>query len=453
MNKIGTMPRTIAEAGKLLKQKEISPSELVTGFLEQIETTEPNVKAWVRVQKEEALQHAKHLEQTLNNQEELPPLFAIPYGAKDIIYTKGLETEGGSKSTEGFKPVKDATVVRTLHQAGAVLLGKTTTTEFANWGNPPETRNPWNLNHTPGGSSSGSAAAVASNMALFSLGTQTAGSLSRPAAYNGLTVLKGTYGRVSKSGVIPASWSLDHVGAFTKNVEDAIIVYNEIAGPDKDDFATWSLPKQKLIIQEQTRYTIGVIEDAYFEADADSMKAYQETLTLLQELGYTLKTIPMPKSFKAANAAQHIVMKTETSSYHYDNFQKNASLYGSYLQGFIKEGLQITANDYLKAQRIRTLFKQQLTEVFEEVDLLVTPAAPSAAPEGILQTGSPAFNLPFTNAGVPTLAIPMGYTQEKGLPLGLQLIAEPLAEQKLVNVGHLFQKATDWHTRNPGFQR
>lgn len=450
MNKTQLQHLTIASTNQMLKKREISPTELISLFFKHIEKWEPHVKAWVTFQQETAMEQAKALEMKMKTIEELPPLFAIPYGAKDIIYTKGIRTEAGSNVLKGFVPETDATVVHRLQKADAVLLGKTTTTEFANWGGAPETRNPWNVNHTPGGSSSGSAAALAANMALMTLGTQTAGSLSRPAAYNGLTVLKATYGRISKAGVIPASWSLDHVGALTKTVEDAVHVYNVLSGPDPDDTATWTLPKQALKVQTNKDYTVGIVVDSYFQdADSEMAAAIENAVYLLQSLG--IKTVPvrLPKSLEAGNAAHHIVMKCETASYHADQYAKDPSRFHAYLQQFIREGLQIKAIDYLKAQRIRSVFRQELCDVFKDVDLLVTPATPSPAPEGIKETGSPAYNLPFTNAGVPTLTLPVGFLKDKNLPLGMQLIAAPMQEQKLIDVGHLFQLESDWHKQSP----
>lgn len=449
---INTTPTslTIAETHRLLTERKISPTEIMTIFLEQIEKVEPEVKAWVRVEKELAMERAKELEKMTNNFDDCSPLTAIPYAAKDIIYTEHIPTEGGSNVLKGFVPDHNATVINKLNNSGAILLGKTTTTEFANWGGPPETRNPWNINHTPGGSSSGSAAAVAAGMALMSLGTQTAGSLSRPAAYNGLTVLKATYGRISKAGVIPVSWSLDHVGVFTKTVEDTVLVYNEISGPDLQDQSTWTLPKEKLVIRENKRnYTIGIVADEYFQTtDGELCEAVEEAIRQFESIGFKVIMVQLPKSLEAANAAQHIVMKAETAHYHADEFQKDSSRFGDYLQEFIREGLQIKANDYLKAQRIRSIFRQELSNMFTDVDLLLTPATPTPAPEGILSTGSPAYNLPFTNAGVPTLTLPAGYSNNN-LPLAIQLITGPMEEQKLIDAGYLFQKATDWHLKTP----
>lgn len=447
---MSTASLTIAKVHQLLRQRSISPTELLSIYFENIEKVEPKVKAWAVLLKEESLERAKALENKMRDVEQLSPLYGIPFGAKDIFYTKGILTEGGSKVLEGFIPEYDAGVIKKLGSAGSILLGKTTTTEFANWGSPPETRNPWHLKHTPGGSSSGSAAALAAGMALMTLGTQTAGSLSRPAAYNGLTSLKATYGRISKAGVIPASWSLDHVGAFTKTVEDTILVYNEISGPDTDDPSTWALPKQLLQMQENKGYTIGVVVDSYFQnTDTEIMVAVEESVKKLQQIGYNITYVQLPKSFKAANAAQHIVMKTETATYHADQYLKDPSLFGVYLQQFIREGLEIKANDYLKSQRIRSVFREELCDIFKNVDILLTPATPTAAPEGISETGSPAYNLPFTNVGVPTLTLPIGLEKERQLPFAMQLIAAPMEEQKLVDVGYLFQKETDWHMKVP----
>ena len=446
----GKKPLTIATAHQLLEQKKISPTELVAMFLEEIERKDPQLKAWVRLQKEQAMKVARNLDLLQHSNPTLPSLFAIPYGVKDIICTKDLVTEAGSKLMEGYRPDRDASVVRMLNTSCAVILGKTATTEFASKGGAPETRNPWGLDHTPGGSSTGSAAAVASGMALFALGTQTMGSLSRPAAYTGLTALKGSYGRVSKAGIFPSSWSLDHVGALTMNVEDAVLVYNEITGYDLDDDATWFLPKQRLYLNEKKKkYTIGVIRDAYFQADSESMGIYEDALRELEEIGYRLKTVYMPTSFEVANAAQQVVLKSENASFHKERYRVHASLFGEHMRELIEEGNEISAHHYIQAQRDRVLFKQELMGVFQDVDVLISPAAPSSAPLGIKETGSPAFNLPFSNAGVPTLTLPMGFTAEKPLPVGMQLIGKPLEEQKLIDIGYRYQKGTNWHLKKP----
>jgi aspartyl-tRNA(Asn)/glutamyl-tRNA(Gln) amidotransferase subunit A len=196
------------------------------------------------------------------------------------------------------------------------------------------------------------------------------------------------------------------------------------------------------------------VVDGYFQdTDSEIQYAVEEAIQQFKSIGFKTIMIHLPKSIEVANAAQHIVMKSETAHYHAEEYLKDSSGFGRYLQQFIREGLQIKANDYLKAQRIRTVFRQELTEMFRDVDLLLTPATPTPAPEGILATGSPAYNLPFTNAGVPTLTLPVGYSKDKNLPMAMQLIAGPMEEQKLIDAGYMFQKETDWHMKTPELLR
>lgn len=243
----------MAEAATLIRTKCLSPVELTEAHLKRIDAVESRVQAWVTVTPEAAIKAAKKAERELMNGNYRGPLHGIPYGAKDIICTEGLRTSGGSQVAPDYVPSTNAAVIERLTDAGAVLLGKTTTTEFAYQGGEPPTRNPWNLSHTPGGSSSGSAAAVSAGMAAFTLGTQTFGSLIRPAAYNGLTCMKPTFGRISRYGVFYASWTLDHIGCFTRTVEDTAITLEALAGWDSRDPAT--LPG------EAPRFTSGIDRD------------------------------------------------------------------------------------------------------------------------------------------------------------------------------------------------
>jgi len=442
-------PNTLSEARALLSARKISPSELLEQYIRNIEATEPAVKAWKLLRLEEASEHARELDKKMSSYDELPSLFGIPYGAKDIFCTKGIPTEAGSNVLAGFVPQEDATVVARLAAQEAVLLGKTTTTEFANLGNPPPTANPWNHQHTPGGSSSGSAAALAARMALFTLGTQTAGSLSRPAAFNGLTVLKGTFGRVSKAGVFPAARSLDHVGALTHSVEDSVAFFNAVSGPDPKDETTRYLPYQPLAIRTNKDHTVGVLEDQYFSiAEDTAMSLLDGAIKALEREGVRVTRVRAPDGFEAAAAAQHIVMQAEVAGYHADTFRTRGHLFGPSLQEFIANGLKITAEQYLSAQHIRDTYRSAFEKLFEDVRILVTPAAVGPAPAGLGATGSPVFNLPFTSLGVPTLALPIGFSPE-GLPVGMQMIAPHLEEQRLVDIGHFYQTLTDWHLRRP----
>lgn len=449
MNDHAPEPRSIAEAHYLLCRRKISPSELLEESLTRLTRLEPHVHAWVACDIESARRQAVALDARLSRAQDLPPLFAIPYGVKDIFHTRDFPTEAGSRVLQGFRSEEDATAVERLAAQDAILIGKTTTTEFANWGTPPPTVNPWRDGHTPGGSSSGSAAAVAAGMVMTALGTQTAGSLSRPAAYNGLTVLKASYGRISKAGVIPASWSLDHVGAFTRSVEDSLLVYQALAGPDPRDETTWTLPAQSLSLKgEIAGQTIGWLRHPHFATnDGDVVAALDDARRTLETLGIRCIDIAPPPGFEDAVAAQQIIMQAETTNFHADRYYQHPHRYGDYLQAFISEGLTISANDYLRAQRIRQQYRQAFASLYDKVDLLMTPAAPTTAPLGLHATGSPAFNLPFTNLGVPTLVLPVGLSADTRLPVGMQLIAPNLEEQRLIHVGHRYQQETDWHRR------
>jgi len=439
---------TIAQARQLMASGQLSPSELVQEYARRIDERNPTIRAWAHLGLDQALARARVLDQQLGA--ELPPLLGIPFGAKDIIYTRELPTEAGSRVLAGFRPDTNATVVERLEAAGAVLMGKTTTTEFAHMGGPPATVNPWDTRHTAGGSSSGSAAGVASSMAMFGLGSQTAGSMCRPAAYNGLTVLKATFGRVSKAGVIPAAWTLDHIGALTHSVEDVVHVYNAMSGPDPLDDTTWSLPAEPLQLRHTRDFTLGVVDHPYFEqAEPYVLARMHEALAALSALGVRIRRVTLPEGFDAFVASQAVVMQSEMAAFHADWHATMADRYTPEVRAYIAEGQSIRATDYLRAQRIRDAYKARFDTVFDGVDALVTPAAQSTAPEGLSYTGSPVLNLPFTHLGIPALALPTGFDDAGHLPVGMQLVSRAGNEQAVIDVGYCFQAETDWHTRRP----
>ncbi|GAB7386629.1 amidase [Bacillaceae bacterium] len=445
---------SVAEAARYIREKKISPVELTQALLERIADVEGKVQAWVALLPEKALADAKKAEEAIMRQEKLGPLHGIPFGAKDIYYTKGIKTSAGSKVDPDFVPYVDATVITKLKQAGAILLGKTTTTEYALLGGPPPTRNPWHLCHTPGGSSSGSAAALAASMALFTLGTQTAGSLCRPAAFNGLVALKATYGRISRAGIIPVSWSLDHAGAFTRSVEDAAILLQVLSGPDRQDLSTLHAPSAPDYLQaldgNVKGMTIGVLKDDYFgDIDEEYARRIDETIAVFQSLGVRFVSVTVPFSLDDALIAHNVIMKAEAAAYHEDRFKVARERYGPSLQKDLEFGRKISAVDYLRAQRIRNVFQRQLNRLFAQVDALLTPTALGAAPQGIHSTGNPKYNIPFTLVGVPALTIPIGVTKDEGLPLGVQLAARPWHEKTLIRLGDAFQRATSFHRMRP----
>ncbi|MCA5013672.1 MULTISPECIES: amidase [unclassified Enterococcus] len=439
---------TIEQANRLLITKCISPEELISEYYKWISKIEPEILAWALLREEELV--LKDIE-TIRKNKRVTPLSFLPYGVKDIFFTKGIATEAGSQTLKGFVPDKNATVIDKLVSSGALLIGKTTTAEFASGGGAPATRNPWNLLHTPGGSSTGSAAAVASGMSLFSLGTQTSGSVMRPASYNGLTALKPTFGIISKAGIFPASWSIDTVGIFTKNVKDITFVFNEIKGYDNHDPYSIKQVIQKLNLSKETsdkRFRIGMIKDAYFTGAEEVMARFEEAIKIIEKQGHTILPCMLPKDFELANRAHAIVVDSETAAFHQEHLDQNYPMFSEELKQDIQTGMSYTALDYIKAQQLRETYKGAIRELFKEVDLLITPTTPETAPEGLKKTGSPKFNVPFSNAGLPTLTLPIGLS-EKGLPIGMQIIADDFCEQKLMDLGIKFQQETDFHLNKP----
>lgn len=446
------LPRSIAEAHALLQNRSLKPSELLELQVEAIRRCEPEVLAWASLDIDGARERARQLDRQWEAGRGVHPLFAIPYGAKDIIETRAFPTEAGSSLLRGWRPKADATVIRRLEEGGSILLGKTTATEFAQpGGRPPRTTNPWNVGHTPGGSSNGSAAAVAAGMAFFALGTQTAGSLSRPAGYCGLTALKGTFGRISKSGVLASAWTIDHVGALTRSVEDTVLVFNVLAGKDPDDEFTLGLPPISLQPRAHASHRIGVVRHPFFSEPASPpvRQAVESATQTLGRLGARVIDVSLPEGLEEATAANHLILQAEAAAIHASWFEKHPDQYPPALVDFIDNGRSHSATSYLEAQRVRALYRRKFLSCFEDVDVMVTPTSPTTAPAGLDFIGSPVFNLPFSSLGVPTLALPVGF-DDAGLPCSMQMIAPLCEEQRLVDVGMAYQQETDWHRRAPG---
>ncbi len=447
---------TIKEIATLIKRKSISPVEVTEAYIRRIGQVEERVQAWVTVLADEALEAARESERLLLQGTYLGPLHGIPYGAKDVIRTAGIRTSGGSKVNGSYVPDYNAAVIERLQAAGAILLGKTTTTEFAYQGGEPPTRNPWNPRHTPGGSSSGSAAAVAAGMAAFALGTQTFGSLIRPAAYCGLTCMKPAFGRISRYGVFYASWSLDHLGAFTKTSEDQAYVLEALAGADSRDPATLqgAVPDYRMAIKAEAKERVlGIPEPGGFFTPEDPAiaRAMDEALEVLKGLGYTIRTVRLPACLEEAVAAHRMTMRAEGAAYHLQAYLEQADDYGPSMREQLELGMELSAVDYLQAQRVRTIFRQEMLELFKEIDVLLTPSTPTLALQGY-KTGSGLFNSPFTNTGLPSMNVPIGLDKAAGLPIGMQLIGPFDQEAALLALGHHYQQATPWHKLQAAMQ-
>jgi len=433
----------VATVAELVRRREISPVEVVEACLARLETLEPKLQAWVTVDRHGALAAAKQCEQAVQRGDMVGRLAGVPVGLKDIIYTAGLRTAAGSRVYANFVPTYDATVTVRLQQAGAVILGKTVTTEFAT-ADPSPTRNPWNIEHTPGGSSSGSAASVAARIVPAALGSQTGGSTLRPASYCGIVGLKPTYGRISRYGVIPVSWCLDHVGILVRSVLDAALVLQAIAGHDIHDTSSLAQPVgdySQAVQQADTPPRLGLVREFFYDhADAEMQQHTTATVERLARAGASVREVTLPASFATVLAAHRIIMKVEAAAFHADMFSSQREQYGPRLRETIEMGLVIPSVAYLRAQRLRRLFQQEVPQMFKEVDVLVTPSTLTPAPRDLNTTGDARFQSPWTHAGVPTITLPSGLSQT-GMPLGIQLIAPALEEERLLRAARWCEAA------------
>jgi Asp-tRNA(Asn)/Glu-tRNA(Gln) amidotransferase A subunit family amidase len=358
----------------------------------------------------------------------------VPVGLKDIFHVAGLKTTGGARGFADSVPREDAVSVARLRAAGAVILGKLQTTEFA-MADPAVTRNPWNPGRTPGGSSAGSAAAVAARMVPGALGSQTVGSTLRPAAFCGVVGLKPTYGRVSRRGVLPVSWSLDHVGIFARTVADAAVLLDVLAGHDHGDPGSSTLPPPDLggavgdVPARAPR--LGLIGEPFRERAAPEMAGHLDALAeRLASAGATIEPVRLPAILPGLLSAVQVVMRAEAAAVHAEGYRAHAAEYRPRIRAAIEAGQCIDAPLYLRAQRVRRQARHELGDLLRRYDALVMPAAPGPAPDPST-TGDASFNAPWSGIGVPSIAVPTGLAPD-GLPLGTQLVAAPFAEARLL---------------------
>ncbi len=428
-------PRTIAETLRQIKGGKKTPTDIVEEKLNRIAALESRLSAWVTVDEPGARETARRLTREAEGGRFRSPLHGVTVGVKDIYNTGGLRTTMGSPIFADNVPDSDAAVVAKLRELGAVILGKTQTTEFASHDNAP-TRNPWNTAHTPGGSSSGSAAATAAGMCDVALGTQTGGSVTRPASYCGVVGVKPTYDLLSREGVYPLSWTLDHAGLFTRCVSDAETVLSSLTGLARHT-PMRSPPR------------IGV-PDRFFneKANRDASEGFRRAIDRLTERGAEITTLRLPKSFDAAHAAHRVIMSTEAAAVHRSLFEAEMPRYRPYIRGQIASGLLVPAHTYLAALRIRRIYRAEMDRAIAGLDAVATPSTTDAAPEGIAWTGDPAFNAPWSLAGFPTVTVPSGLSTV-GLPLGLQLAAQPRRDMRLLTMAKWCEAALGFDASPP----
>ena len=426
---------TLTEASFEIQTGRLDPVDLLEACLDQIDALEDRLLAWVTLDREGAADQARKLKEELAGGRPRGPLHGIPIGIKDIMYTQGMRTSSGSAILRDFVPDYDATVVSRLREAGAVILGKTVTTEFACF-DPPETLNPWNLAHTPGGSSSGTAAAVAARMCPAALGSQTGGSISRPAIYCGIAGCKPTYGRVSVHGVHPVAFSLDHPGVLARSVPDVALVLRTIAGPDAQDPLCADIPVSDYaaaVAQMPERPPrIGLIR-AYFEETADeaSWGATADAADCFRSEGAEVREVALPDSFKDLHRMHRVIMCAEAAAVHADQFARRKADYRPSIASVIEEGLSLSAVDYARARTHQVAFRWEMQSAFEDVDVLLTPATLTPAPRDLGTTGDPAFNSPWSYTGLPTFVLPTA-TAPNGLPVGVQFVGRAFGESDLL---------------------
>ena len=424
---------TAGEAAAKVRTGSLSPLDLVDAALERIDQLDRAIQAFCFVDREAARREAIDLGREAAHGCLRGPLHGVPFAAKDIFCTRGIPTEAGSATLKGHVPSFDATAVVRLKQAGAILLGKTHTTEFANV-DPAPTGNPWDLDHTPGGSSSGSAAAVAARMTPLALGTQTGGSTLRPAAYCGVVGFKPSFGRVSLHGVMPLTWCMDHVGFIARSVGDVAIALQATAGFDPADAssARVAAPNFELTNRAAKPPTIGRVRDAFFEdADSEVLAAMEVVCQELLKSGASIREIRLPASFSTIYAAQHVAEEVEIAEIHADLYGSGAELYRPKMREAIEVGFLVPSALYVRAQRIRRQFQRDMIATIGSLDAILLPTASTPAPKGLASVGDWKFQSPWSSAGLPSISLPCGLSRA-GLPLAIQLVGAPFSEAVLL---------------------
>ena len=422
-----------AEAANAISEGRIGSEELVAACLARIKADEDRVQAWAFLDPEHALRQARDADQRRREGRPLGPLHGIPVGVKDIIDTQDMPTEDGTVLHAGRTPVEDATVVSMLRAAGAIILGKTVTTELATY-SPGKTRNPHNPEHTPGGSSSGSAAAVAAHMVPLAIGTQTNGSVIRPAAYCGVVGFKPGFGLISRHGILKQSRPLDQVGVITRSVEDAAFLAEQLIGYDENDPDT--RPVARPLLRETAMQeppvppTLAFVKTPMWKlADAQCHEAFSE---LVAHLGDRVEEIKLPMAFKDAWKWHQTVMEADLAKNFEIEYAKGRDKLSEVLRGQIERGRRVRAVDYNKALDNVPALNHGLSELFEHrYEAILTLATAGTAPQGLASTGSPAFCTLWTLCGLPAITLPLMQGAD-GLPLGVQLVGPRGGDARLL---------------------
>lgn len=454
---------TIAELQRLYAKHELSPIEVTRGLLQRIAAHDGRLHSFLRLTEEAALAEAASAERELMAGTRRGPLHGIPYALKDIIETRGVLTTGHSKLRQDHIPAADAEIVTRLRAGGGIMLGKLATWEFAlggpSWDLPwPPALNPWNLGHLPGGSSSGAGAAVAAGFVPGAVGTDTGGSVRGPAAVCGIAGLKPTYGRVSRRGVFPNTFSMDHCGPLCRSAEDVALFLQVIAGFDPEDPGSEDVPvpDYRAGLDRGVRgLRLGLVEEWHQGANAhpDVAPAIAAAVAVLEGEGAIVEPVRL-SSLRDYTDCKTTISSVELFAIHEPDLRTRPQDFGRILRNRVLPGALIRAEDYLEALRWRTALAQEQARALRKLDAFVTAAALNVAdradpnqPDRLV--GSPSITMPFSVGGLPALAVPCGFSRAEGLPLSLQIAAAPFAEGLVLRIAHAYQQATDWHRRHP----
>jgi len=459
MDKIS--PLTISAALDLLRGQKISPQDLAAACLRQIERLNPELNAFITVCDESSPINPQPSDNTVPSAL-ANALRGIPIAVKDLFNTAGIRTTGGSKFFTDNIPEADAFVVEKLKQAGAIIMGKTNTHEIALGvtGNNPHygtARNPWDTSRIPGGSSSGSAIAVATGMALGALGTDTGGSIRIPASLCGVVGLKPSYGRVSLRGVLPLSWNLDHVGPLTSCVRDAALLLQVISiydpiDPTSNKMLTGDYLGHLVDDMEGRKIALGVGEFIDI-TDPEVLAAIRAAAKVFESMGCKVQEVNVDWMRDAA-LANATMTRSDGAAFHRERVKEHPEMFGEDVLRRLQEGAKTTSTEYALARRTQTEVRRRCELFFESYDLLIVPSTPIAAPtiaghDAVEQAARlTRFTAPFNLTGLPAISVPCGFTSE-GLPIGLQIVSRAWADAKVLNAAYAYEQATEWHTKRP----
>ncbi len=462
--------KPIAELARLIAGKQLSPVEAVRACLDRIEALDGKLKAFITVTGEAAQAAAKAAESAVMNGQPIGPLHGIPIGLKDLYATKGVRTTGGSKILADWVPAEDATVVTRLTAAGAIVLGKLNMHEFAygpegtniHYGTP---WNPWDpgTHRVPGGSSSGSGVALAAALCAGALGSDTGGSIRIPSSLCGITGIKPTYGRVSRAGVLPLAWSLDHVGPMTRSAADSALMLSAMAGYDPRDptSSVLPVPDYSAALTGQVKgLRIGLLRPAFLDdADPAVRGGVEQAAKTLEGLGARVEEVELPSAIHAAGAS-FAILASEALTYHEEWMKSRAQDYAHDVRDRLRMGAFVAATQYLRAQRTRALLRNEVDGLLAPRELLLAPATPIVAtPVGQnevtlndqtvdVRSTLTRFTRVFNLTGHPVASVPCGFTPG-GLPIGMQIVGRPFDEATVLRAADAYQRATDWHSRRP----